>query len=276
MSLSPEPLTEDHVAAYVRRIDFQGDLAPNENTLRTLHRAHALAVPFENLDILLGRPILLDLTSLYHKFVDRRRGGYCFEQNTFFAAVLEHMGYKVTPLAARVRFGAQRILPRTHMLLQVDCEGSRFLADVGFGNMGPLEPVLMEPERISEQGAWRYRLVKQDALWILQIEEENAWSDLYGFTFEPQILVDYELANYYVSTHPASIFRQRLVAHKRGMQSRSMVVNLELIEKEGRRSTSVPIADDDELLKILDNLFGLSFPPETRFQFDRTAPPFKE
>jgi N-hydroxyarylamine O-acetyltransferase len=135
-----EPVALD-LPAYLRRIGYAGGLEPSRATLEALHLAHATAIPFENLDILLGRPIRLDLASLQAKLVRGGRGGYCFEQNLLFAAVLEHLGFALTRLAARVRLRADRVNPRTHMTLAVAVEGERVLADVGFGVEGLLLPV---------------------------------------------------------------------------------------------------------------------------------------
>jgi N-hydroxyarylamine O-acetyltransferase len=140
--------------AYLQRIGYAGSHTPSRATLDALHLAHATHIPFENLDILLGRPIRLDLASLQAKLVAGRRGGYCFEQNRLFAAALEALGFAVTPLAARVRFGTTSILPRTHMTLQVEVDGSRVLADVGFGVFGLLLPVSLEQTGESRQFAW--------------------------------------------------------------------------------------------------------------------------
>src|SRR5436189_3482 len=120
-----------NVADYLQRIDYRGPLEPTLEVLKNLHRAHAIRIPFENLDIMLGRPILLDLPSLEAKLVQARRGGYCFEQNTLFAAALGQLGFDVTTLAARVRLNRARIAPRTHMLLLVTVEGNSYVADVG-------------------------------------------------------------------------------------------------------------------------------------------------
>jgi hypothetical protein len=122
--------------AYFTRIGYAGVRRPIMETLRALHLAHATHIPFENLDVLLGRRILLDLESLQTKLVRGRRGGYCFEQNALFAAVLERLGFTVTRLAARVRMGVTRVLPRTHVALAVDVDGGSWLADVGFGELG--------------------------------------------------------------------------------------------------------------------------------------------
>src|SRR5262245_30890771 len=130
--------------AYLARIGYTGDLTPTLKTLRGLHLAHATHIPFENLDILLGRSIELDLASLQSKLVARRRGGYCFEQNTLFAAALETVGFPVTRLGARVLMGTDHIRPRTHMLLGVTADGAEWLADVGFGGEGLIWPILLD------------------------------------------------------------------------------------------------------------------------------------
>src|ERR1700732_3402975 len=148
--------------AYLGRVGYTGDRRPTASMLRELHLAHATHIPFENLDILLGRPIQLDLESLQAKLVHGKRGGYCFEQNLLFAAALEGLGFSVTRLAARVRLGRAQLLPRTHMLLKVDVDGGPWLADVGFGGEGLLLPVPMSPGDVSRQDCWTYR-VSEDA-----------------------------------------------------------------------------------------------------------------
>src|SRR5262249_54590872 len=129
--------------AYLRRIGYAGERRPTAAVLQQLHLAHATHIPFENLDILLGRPIRLDLEGLQAKLVRGQRGGYCFEHNTLFAAALEQIGFRLTRLGARVRFRVTRLLPRVHMALKVDVEGEAWLADVGFGGEGLLLPVPM-------------------------------------------------------------------------------------------------------------------------------------
>src|SRR5436309_12586258 len=114
----PAPAHVD-LAGYCRRLGFAGELKPDFHTLRALHIAHVGSIPFENVDVLLDRPILLDTTSLQQKLVVDRRGGYCFEQNCFFKDVLEAIGFSVTCLGARVLYGTTGIRPRTHMALLV-------------------------------------------------------------------------------------------------------------------------------------------------------------
>jgi N-hydroxyarylamine O-acetyltransferase len=252
--------------AYLARIGYAGDRSPTQEVLTAVHLAHATSVTFENLDILLGRPIRIDLDSIQAKIVGARRGGYCFEQNTLFAAVLECLGFPVTRLAGRVRVRSNRITARTHMLLRVETDVGPWLADVGFGTGGPLIPIRLIAGPESRHGAWRHRLVKEADLWVLQAFSPNGWHDLYAFTLEPQYPIDFEVANHYTSTHPESRFTQTLVAQRIGPHGRSFLVNRDFtVEQDGAAATRT-MKDDDELLKVLKENFGLDFPPETRFR----------
>jgi N-hydroxyarylamine O-acetyltransferase len=252
--------------AYRERIGYAGPVRPTADALEGLHLAHATRVPFENLDIHLGRPIRTDLDSVQAKLVRGRRGGYCFEQNTLFAAVLERAGFRLTRLAARVRLGATRVLPRTHMLLRVEVEGRPWLADVGFGTVGPLLPLPIEPERVARQFAWAYRLLRDGGLWTLQARQGDGWLDLYAFTEEPQEPVDVEVANYYVSTHPDSRFVQTLTAQASTTEARFMLRNREFTVERGAGGSSRTVVDDEGLLRVLAESFGLAFPAGTRFR----------
>jgi len=121
--------------AYLRRINWNGPAKPDLETLRNLHLQHATHIPFENLDIQPGKTISLDLESLVRKMIQHNRGGYCFEQNTLFQAMLMEIGFDVIACEARVRMGRSIMALRTHMLLVVTLKEGRYLADVGFGGM---------------------------------------------------------------------------------------------------------------------------------------------
>jgi len=251
--------------AYLERIGRPGRPRPSLETLRALHFAHVAHIPFENLDILLGRPIRIDLDSLQQKLVAGRRGGYCFEQNTLFASALRAIGFEVTLLAARVRFGTTRVLPRTHMVLKVESEGADWLADVGFGAAGLLHPVRFGETRETRQFAWTYRLPRSSGQWVLQSLREGAWSDLYAFTLEPQLAVDFEVANHYVSTYSQSRFVRALTVQRATPEERYTLVDRELaIERaDGTERRAV---GEEELLGVLSRTFGLDFPRGTRFR----------
>ncbi len=247
--------------AYLARVGYSGDLSPTLETLRGLHLAHASRIPFENLNVLMGLEIRLDPESLQAKLVRDRRGGYCFEQNGLFAYVLEQVGFTVTRLSGRVRFMNDRVLPRTHMALKVDVEGASWLADVGFGGWGMLLPIPLEAGPVVSQFAWSYRLAREGDAWVLQSPLEDGWRDLYAFTLEPHLPVDYEPGNYFVSTHPQSIFVRSLLAQRPSPTTRYILKNREFVVAGEREWTRRTLASDDELRQVLDEHFGLTLPP---------------
>ncbi|NDU76243.1 arylamine N-acetyltransferase [Actinomadura sp. DSM 109109] len=208
--------------AYLERIGHDGDLAPTGATLRALHRAHVTSIPFENLEIILGRPIDLSLEAVRAKLVGRPRGGYCYEHNRLFAAALERLGYEVTALAGRVTMGSAKILPATHALLHVrPPDASRdepaWLCDVGFG-AGPLEPLRLVDGEEADQDGWGFRLRKgrtvtawtpPTAAWELHQHGPDGWVQRHTFTLDEVFRIDFEVGSYYVSTSARSPFTTR-------------------------------------------------------------------
>jgi N-hydroxyarylamine O-acetyltransferase len=251
--------------AYLDRIGYEGAAEPTLQVLDAIHLAHATTIPFENLDVLLGRPIRLDLPSLQDKLVRDRRGGYCFEHNTLFAAALEAVGFGVTRLGARVRFGARGVTARTHMVLLVRADGEERIADVGFGGGSILRSLPAAPGPVVDQFGWRFRLVDDDGARVVQTRRPRGWIDLYAFTFEPQYPADYEMANHFTSTHPSSPFTRTLTAQLCAPERSLILRGRKLIEETptGETASQVP---DDELLDVLAERFTLSFPPGTRFE----------
>ena len=253
---------------YAARIGYAGEYAATPEVLRALHFAHATHIPFENLDVLLGRPILLDPQSLWRKLVAGGRGGYCFEQNSLFAGVLEAVGFRLRRLAARVRLGTSGVRPRLHMLLLVEAGGAQWLADVGFGADGLLHPIPFRPGEESAQFAWKYRVVPEGDEYILQSWRPESWTDLYSFGLEAHYPIDYEVSNYYTSTFPGSYFRKALLAQLPGPELRVMLLNRKLIERTAAGVTETVVPDDEALLRVLAERFGLVFRPGTRFAFE--------
>ncbi len=254
---------EFDLAAYCARIGYEGAIAPTRAVLDALHLAHATTIPFENLDVVLGRPIRLEVGDLQAKLVRAGRGGYCFEQNTLFAAALEAVGFRTTRLAARVRVGAPVIRPRTHMLLAVDIAGETIIADVGFGADGLLLPVPLRATQPTPQSRWTYRIVAQgDAVYVLQALRDGTSRDLYAFTLEPQYAVDFELANWYTSTHPQSRFVQVLTAQRLALDKRIALRDLELTEDDGNATRSRVLANPREQRRALIETFGIALPDD--------------
>ncbi|HEV7767479.1 MAG TPA: arylamine N-acetyltransferase [Thermoanaerobaculia bacterium] len=200
--------------AYLARLGIAQPLPPTAETLRRLHIAHLAAFPFHNLGIQRRHGIAVDLDSIERKFLGSTTdgGGYCFEQNTLFAAALRELGFTVTELLARVGTPAKRAL--NHMLLRVDLDGQPWLADVGFGAEGPLEPMLMQDGLRVTQDAIDYSLRRDGNRWIATMHYADVEQELYEFEETPYMDGDIEIANHYFSTHPASIFRHTLTIQR--------------------------------------------------------------
>lgn len=253
--------------SYLNRINYSGSLKPTRKVLESLHFAHATHIPFENLDVILKRPIRLDIENLQNKMVKEHRGGYCFEHNLLFSAVLNEIGFSVTQLAARVRYRANGIPPRTHMLLLVDVDESQFVTDVGFGAEGLLLPIPFINKKPDRQYAWTYRITDENDHWVLQSNRDGTWSDLYVFTLEPHYQIDYEVASHYVSTHPDSRFVRTLTVQQTLPDVRTTVRNNELTIDDGTSVINRQIHSDEELMGVLYQTFGLHVPAGTRFPF---------
>lgn len=253
--------------AYLARIGYSGPRTPTVDVLREVHRRHREVIPFENLDILLGKVPALDLPSLEAKMVDARRGGYCFEHNTLFAAVLEALGFQVQRLVGRVvtaPMPAPR--PRTHMVLLAEAGHGWWLCDVGFGAWGLMEPVPLA-DGTHQQGEWNVRLRWEEAKasWVASCLECPVGPDLFTFDLTPQTPVDYEMANFYTARHPNSHFPKFIIAQIGALGARLVVRNYELQTLRPDGIDKQPIGGEAELLQVLAERFGLVFPAGTRF-----------
>ncbi|MFC1403833.1 MULTISPECIES: arylamine N-acetyltransferase [Streptacidiphilus] len=251
--------------AYLKRIglDRTGGLAADAATLTALHRAHVAAIPFENLALMLDQPVRTDLGSVQDKLVHQGRGGYCYEQNTLFGAVLQRLGFRVDRLLARVGSDSEALRPRTHMTLSVEVDGRRLLADTGFGN-GLLEPIPLDPDGPQPQGVWTYRTLGPDRDGVRRFQELDAgqWQTRYRFTDEPQHAVDVVMSNHYTTTWPSSPFRQRpIVVRREAGSSRELIGRRFSRMVPGRPAESVELTDA-AVVAALREEFRLDLTPE--------------
>ena len=221
--------------------------------------AHVRRIPFENLDVLLGRGIALDLRALQSKLVADRRGGYCFEHATLFAAVLEALGYAPVRHSARVVLVSPRTdVPRTHMFLTIALPEGTFVLDPGFGGLAPDAPVpLVDTDPPEDASHW---MARDGDWWVLRARTAGKVVDCWATTLEVDNAIDFVVANHYTATHPASAFRNRLLLRAFAGDARVSVMNRSVTIADAATSSTRELADRRELRMLLVRHFGFDLP----------------
>lgn len=254
-------MTSLDLDAYFERIGWSGSTRPDMDTLAALLRAHMSRIPFENLDVLLGRRIRLDLEGLQQKLVRSRRGGYCFEHGTLFAAVLESLGFRLRRHTARVTMVVPRSeSPRTHMLLTVALAEGTFVVDPGFGSLAPPFPVPLPDRGADAAVPDTHWMVRDGDCWILRARAGDATIDAWVSTLDADNPVDFEVGNHYTSTHPASGFVNRLALRALTADGRVTVMNRDVKVWHGDEAQSSQLSDRRELRALLVEHFGFDLP----------------
>lgn len=253
-------LTPAQRTAYLARIGVRPPSAPTQEALATLHRAHLMTVPFENLDIGV-RPIRLDLDGLWAKIVADRRGGYCYELNGLLAALLRSVGYAVDLVSARVSLAAGGLTPDfDHLALVVrspDLDGPH-LADVGFGDAF-IEPIPLRHGFARREGRKAVGLVERDGVWAYREDHGEGWMTQYVFTTLPRALEDFAERNAWQQTSPQSHFTQQRVTSLATSTGRVTLSDRRLITTaEGQRTEEE--LTEEQVAQALDEIFGISAP----------------
>jgi N-hydroxyarylamine O-acetyltransferase len=258
--------TPSQTDEYLRRIRYSGPPAPTTQTLFALQRAHLLSVPFENLDISLGRPIRLEMDALFSKLVGQGRGGFCYELNGLFAGLLEALGYQVFLLNARGVEDDGSYGPEfDHLALQVLCpdDPTPWLVDVGWGN-GPFEPLHLLETGLQRQAGRTFQLQRKGEYLLLaeQLADSKRWIQHYAFTQEPHALQDFSACCQYHQTSPDSIFTQKRICsifledgHITLSDSPSGGCRL-ITTRRGAREERT-IGGEAEFKQVLRNMFGV-------------------
>lgn len=272
MHVPSEPITLD-VRTYLERIRYSDEVQPDvvqpsSHLLCTLHQAHMLAVPFENLSIHYGQPIILEDKALYDKIVHRHRGGFCYELNGLFAWLLRRLGFSVRLLSARVAQADGGFTPEfDHMALLVHgVNGADWLADVGFGDSFR-QALRLQPD-IEQDGAdgkhYRLLLDVSDASsvsWLLQQRGEREWEPQYRFTLQPHIMDDFIDRCHFQQTSPDSHFMQKRICSLALPEGRITLSGLRLITTLHRVRDERDIASEDEYRDVLAEQFGVIVQP---------------
>jgi N-hydroxyarylamine O-acetyltransferase len=263
-----QALTPRQVQAYLSHIHSYAPQQADRANLDRLIAAQLQRVPFENVDVLLQRPILLDADSVFAKVVERGRGGYCFEINSLFARLLLSFGYRVSLLGARVRWGLADDAPTSmlsHLLLRIELSEGSFIVDIGFG--GPTPTGAMPLEARDSVSTFPYRLQAPrgaQALYQMQAQQNGQWQTMYQFDLQPQVWIDHIARSWYTATHPESIFLNNLMcARSQGVQRLSLSNrNFSRRHPDGRVEQH-PIASAKQLVELLIEAFALNLDPIT-------------
>lgn len=246
---------------YLERIHCSHAVEANLETLMEIHRLHPKYISFENLNPLTGRGVSLNIEDIFDKLVLSGRGGYCFEHNTLFKYILTQIGFQVNGFWGRVVWNVDtQITPaRTHMLLHILYEGQGYIADVGFGAMTLTAPILFAPDIVQETQHGIFRIIQKDKCYSLQVLQQNEWRPVYQFYTEVLEPIDYEVANWYVSTHPNSHFKKQLMVAKVDDDGRYTLHNNTLnIRYDSGRKESVSYHSPGEIIEALNCIFHIN------------------
>lgn len=248
-----------NIEAYLKRINYSGSLEPTAETLRALQVAHLKTVPFENLSIHNNEPIVLEDNALFDKIVDRRRGGFCYEANGLFAALLRALGFEVAMLAAGVAKKEGGFGPKfDHMTLMVTL-AERWLADVGFGDSF-LEPLLLDSREEQVQALRSFRIVDDDDHLILMRRNHGSdWEPQYRFTLQPYTFADYEETCVYHQTSPDSHFTKGRICSLATDDGRITLSDMRMITTSGPQQLREErtLTTQEEYDRILLDQFGI-------------------
>jgi N-hydroxyarylamine O-acetyltransferase len=261
------------IISYLQRVNFQGPLAPTAETLNALHYSHVLAVPFENLDIHLGQPILLDEEHLFDKIVTRRRGGFCFELNGLFAALLRELGFNVALLASQVGNGQRNALGPEfdHLALLVRLEED-WLVDVSFGRSF-VEPLKLDEPAETMQRNGVCRRVRQDGDGMrLEWNRGGQWVTAYRFNLQPRQLSDFDEACYHLQTSPKSTFTQRRICYRATRDGQISLRDMRLIINTNGQRREQDLVSQYEYGAMLQKHFQIQlYPLPMAARLDKTG-----
>lgn len=254
-----------NLALYLQRLGFDAPPAPTLETLRQLQLRHTGAFPFENLTTLMGEPVLIDLPSIEQKVLHDSRGGYCYELNNLFLALLQTLGFEARGITGRVVMNQPEggWTARTHRLSLVTLGGVRYITDVGFGGMVPTAPLMLDTEAEQLTPHEPYRIEPHADGYTLRANVGGEWRAMYIFDLQRQEDIDYTLGNWYVSTHPESSFVKQLMVARTGEGWRRTLNNGSFaIHRMGSESERRQVADVDELIGLLESEFGIRVPAQ--------------
>lgn len=252
-------MNQSKLEKYLERIHYSGEVETNLETLRKINQLHPKYIPFENIDSYTGTVPSLEVNDIFKKLVIDSRGGYCYEQNLLLSEVLRYLGFDVKLQLGRVVWGRQEdsIATQTHLLLIVDFEGKKYVADCGFGTATLTTPILLDEQEQQQTPNGIFKISHQGETYTLWMWKEQ-WLPVYRFILEHVEPADLDISNWYLSTHPDSHFKNKLILSKVDENVRYTYTDHVLnIRSDNGAKESISIENEMQLYEILVNTFGL-------------------
>ena len=248
-----------NLTAYLDRIGHADPVARDLATLRAIHRAHHFAIPYENLDVQLGRPVITDPAAAFDKIVTRRRGGWCYEMNGLLGWALSEIGFKVTRMMAGVRSEQDGdIAVGNHLILRVDLPEGPWLADVGFGD-GPLDPYPIVAGPV-QGGMFTYRLEALPKGWWRLHNHPAGGGPTFDFQIAPADEATMAERCIWLQTDPQSPFVQNAVIQRHRPDRLLLMRGRAFRTLTATESIDRLIADADDYVATLKADFGVDVP----------------
>lgn len=248
----------DYINAYFKRIRFKNiQMEKPSDALKRLHRLHTTSIPWENLDVYLKKEISLEIEDLFEKIIINNRGGYCFEVNTLFKFLLDQMGFNTYSVVGRPYTPDGKLLTWIHQMTIVKSEGAKWIADVGLGVNGWIEPLLLEIKQEQFQYGRLFRVIKDECgLMTVQKSVNGAFVNAVSFFDIPAIAEDFKMGNYYTSTHVESSFRNTIKCILHTTDGKISIYNnkFSILEKEKVFEKNIEYAELDEILREYFNI----------------------
>lgn len=252
-----------HRSLYLQRLGYDAPPAPTLQTLQDLQLRHVCTFAFESLSTLMHLPVPIDLPSVEQKVLLDGRGGYCYELNQLFLALLQDLGFDVRGITGNVVMGGppDAHTSRTHRLSLIKLNGVRYISDVGFGGMVPSSPLRLDTEAVQATAHEPYRLTLNEDRYTLWVQINEEWRGLYVFDLQWQERIDYEIGNWYVANHPDSPFLGQLKVARLAPGKRHTLNNADYaVHYLDRPSEKRTFESADELLTVLSETFGIRVP----------------
>ncbi|MDG4946573.1 arylamine N-acetyltransferase [Weeksellaceae bacterium KMM 9713] len=242
---------------YLKRINLNSDISVDFESLKRIHRAQHLSIPFENFDICLNRKIAIDPSSIFNKLVLHKRGGYCFENNALLLIALKNFGFEARPVLGRVHLSGE---PggRTHQSTLVKFGDDTWLVDAGFGSESPRTPIPLIPNEVVSFEGINYRIIQSEMYgYMLQNKTTDDWKNLYSFDLSPVLDIDLNLGNHFTSTSPDSFFMTARIAALPVENGIKTLYNDRLKKTINGQEENISLEDNATYLEVLEREFGI-------------------